>query len=348
MENLAGSLEVASGVFHNVTWTFMFDTQRYTPLACWQVESDRFWILGNACKLGLENIRRLCNKNYVWYVDAYLILIVDDQPKRDSIELSYSIHAMGKANCKLFSWASKPKEFSPEQDHEHFDKNVNANTFLANIKVFAKDMLTLRCEIIFGENPPPLPECHLPNQLRMLMDEKYTDVTVVVGERQIRAHKVVLAAHSPVFDAMFRSDMQESSQNVIEIDDFDYEVVQEMMTYIYSDSSPKIENLVCSLLRAADKYELGRLKALCEQTLCDKVSVDTAVEYQALAVLYNAAQLQRIAAAFIADNIFNVQKTDDWQRMVQMFSLSYICQKDKQNVEHDDKEDRDLFKIKSI
>nr|XP_029723524.1 speckle-type POZ protein-like isoform X2 [Aedes albopictus] len=209
-------------------------------------------------------------------------------------------------------------------------------------------MLTLRCDIIFEKNLPPLPDYQPPNPLRMLTDEKYTDVTVVVGERQIRAHKVMLAGHSPVFEAMLEADMQESSQNVIKIDDFDYEVVLEMMTYIYSNSSPNIENLAGSLLRAADKYNLGKLKTLCVQTLCDKVSVDTAVEYQALAVLYNAAQLQRIAAAFIADNILNVQKTDDWQRMVQMFSLSYICQKDKQNVEHDDKEDHDLYNIKSV
>ncbi|XP_062703288.1 speckle-type POZ protein [Aedes albopictus] len=338
MENSAGSVKVVADTAHKVSWTFKFDRQRYTRSTDWKVESERFWIYGNAWKLCFQN-RTFFDTDY--YVDAYLMLIVDDQPKQDSIELSYRIHAMGHANCKTFSWACKPQKYSPLPNRGQFDMSVNADTFLANNEVFPEDMLTLRCDIIFEENPPPIPDCHLTNQLRMLTDGMFTDVTVVVGERQIRAHKVVLATHSPVFEAMLRANMQESSQNVIKIDDFEYEVVQEMMTYIYSDSSPKIENLVGSLLRAADKYDLGRLKALCEQTLCNKVSVHTAVEYQALATLCNAAQLQRSVTVFITNNIAEVLKTDDWQRMVQMFSLSYICQKDKQNVEHDDKEDHD-------
>lgn len=350
MENSAGSVEVVADTAHKVSWTFKFDRQRYTRSTDWKVESERFWIYGNAWKLCLQN-RTFFDTDY--YVDAYLMLIVDDQPKQDSIELSYRIHAMGHANCKTFSWACKPQKYSPLPNRGQFDMSVNADTFLANNEVFPEDMLTLRCDIIFEENPPPIPDCHLTNQLkmytnqlRMLTDGMFTDVTVVVGERQIRAHKVVLATHSPVFEAMLRANMQESNQNVIKIDDFEYEVVQEMMTYIYSDSSPKIENLVGSLLKAADKYDMGRLKALCKQTLLDKVSVNTVVNYQALAAFFSLAQLQRRATKFIADNIVAVQETDEWKHMVQVHSHSYVLQKNKHNIEHDDEEGHPTKKLK--
>ncbi|XP_062706599.1 speckle-type POZ protein-like [Aedes albopictus] len=295
-------------------------------------------MLGNSWKLCLH--LWIDHTGFRRYVDAFLrVSDFKDQAKLNSNHLRYFIYALGNANRKVYSWASVALKYSPGGWRGHRDGSVEPYSFLKNEEVFPGGILTLRCEIISGENEyNALPEYQLHNQLRMLTDEKYTDVTVVVGERQIRAHKVMLAAHSPVFEAMFRADMQESSQNVIKIDDFDFEVVREMLIYIYSYSSPNIENLAGSLLRAADKYDLGRLKALCEQTLSAKVTVDTAVEYQALAALCSAASLQRSVAKFIADNIAEVLKTDEWKLMVQGHSLSYVLQKNKQNVEHNDEE----------
>ena len=38
----------------------------------------------------------------------------------------------------------------------------------------------------------------------------FSDVTLRVGEKQFRAHKVILACRSPVFGAMFEHEMKES------------------------------------------------------------------------------------------------------------------------------------------
>ena len=38
---------------------------------------------------------------------------------------------------------------------------------------------------------------------------RYTDVLLVVRGREIKAHKTILAAHSPVFNAMFENDLKE-------------------------------------------------------------------------------------------------------------------------------------------
>lgn len=81
-----------------------------------------------------------------------------------------------------------------------------------------------------------------------------------------------------------------------------------------------------------------RQKALSEQTLSDQLSVDTAVECQTLVALCNAAQFQQRVLEFIVDNIAEVPKTDHWEHMVQRYSLSYVSQKDTQNVKHDDEQ----------
>ncbi len=52
------------------------------------------------------------------------------------------------------------------------------------------------------------------------------------------------------------------------IEDLDYDVVTEMLTYIYSGRcSREVGDLAMELLVAADKYRLEELKAHCERTL---------------------------------------------------------------------------------
>ena len=61
---------------------------------------------------------------------------------------------------------------------------------------------------------------------------------------------------------MFEHDMQESSNNKVEVNDVDPEVLKEMLTYMYTDQVPNMKSVACSLLYVADKYQLDQLKAL--------------------------------------------------------------------------------------
>merc|ERR1719158_2587792 len=69
---------------------------------------------------------------------------------------------------------------------------------------------------------------------RMLQDGNYSDVTIVVGEQVIDTHRVILAARSPVFDAMLRSNMKEGLAGKIIIEDLDPRAVRDMIGYLYT------------------------------------------------------------------------------------------------------------------
>ena len=62
----------------------------------------------------------------------------------------------------------------------------------------------------------PLPSYQVPESTlhkdigEVLRSGSFSDVTLRVGEKQFRAHKVVLACRSPVFGAMFEHEMTES------------------------------------------------------------------------------------------------------------------------------------------
>ncbi len=53
--------------------------------------------------------------------------------------------------------------------------------------------------------------------LRMLESGKFADVTFVLGDTKIKAHKCILASRSNFFESMFSVGMREASESVITV-----------------------------------------------------------------------------------------------------------------------------------
>jgi len=71
------------------------------------------------------------------------------------------------------------------------------------------------------------------------------------------------------------------------------------------------------LLVAADRFQLGRLRRICERRLCETVEVDTAATTLALAEQNHAGELKRVCLDFVSRNLQAVMTTDGYQHMVQ-------------------------------
>ena len=95
--------------------------------------------------------------------------------------------------------------------------------------------------------------------------------------------------------------MREKSTNRVEITDIELPVVQEMLTFIYTGYSPKLnlKDMASKLLFAADKYQLGRLKLMCQEALSRKLTVENVSQTLALAEMHNATQLKAVCSDFI-------------------------------------------------
>ena len=76
---------------------------------------------------------------------------------------------------------------------------------------------------------------------------------IVAGNEEFHCHRNILSGRSPVFEAMFQSDMIENTSRIVYMKDIKPEVVREMLHYIYTgnirDTGKEAE-----LLAAADKY----------------------------------------------------------------------------------------------
>ena len=71
------------------------------------------------------------------------------------------------------------------------------------------------------------------------------------------------------------------------------------------------------LLVAADRYDLTRLRAICESRLCDMVDVETAATTLALAEQNHAHALKRACLEYVALHLAEVMQTDGYKHMEQ-------------------------------
>ena len=133
--------------------------------------------------------------------------------------------------------------------------NVGFDSFIERDKLFTDEYLvdnslTIYCKVtVFlfasvthttgSRYSIAVPECDVSTHFgSLLSSEEFSDVTLVVGSEELKVHRLVLSARSPVFNTMFQVDMREKSTNRVEITDIELPVVQEMLTFIYTGNSP--------------------------------------------------------------------------------------------------------------
>lgn len=87
------------------------------------------------------------------------------------------------------------------------------------------------------------------------------ELYIVDDDKKIRIHKSLLENESEVFKAMFQNPYIETTENRVEIHDFDYENVYIAVRLIY-DQHIRYWNttLIMELIRFFDKYQMLRLK----------------------------------------------------------------------------------------
>ena len=168
--------------------------------------------------------------------------------------------------------------------------------------------------------------------------ELFSDVNFVVRDSQggneskmmIPAHKFVLAISSPVFYAMFYSELAETKYS-IEISDCDYESLLELFRFIYSDKANLTPDNVMQLMYLAEKYMLPFLADKCSDYL--KENLDTSNVFQVLpaAQKYEEKDLQDHCWKVIEKETDEAVKSDGFVT-IERSILEELVQKDSLNI----------------
>uniref|UniRef100_A0A0E0BLF4 BTB domain-containing protein n=1 Tax=Oryza glumipatula TaxID=40148 RepID=A0A0E0BLF4_9ORYZ len=205
------------------------------------------------------------------------------------------------------------------------------------------DGFTIRCDIIV--EGPPFVVAVKPSALGwhlgdLLGDADTADVSVVVGgdggdgeETTFAAHRYVLAARSLVFKAQLFGPMKaDNGAAIIRVDDMRADVFRAFLHFVYTDELPPGELDVAGdgdaenaaimsqhLLVAADKYDLPRLRLVCERKLSESLGAGTAATTLALAEQHGCHDLKEVVLRFIRlpSNMEAVKCSDGFKHLLE-------------------------------
>lgn len=155
----------------------------------------------------------------------------------------------------------------------------------------------------------------LENLRQVYVDGKMSDVVLKVDNRDFKVHKVILAAHSPIFACMFEHDMAEKRYNEVDIRDCTAESFEVFIQYIYCGSTDTMSTSnVYNAYYAADKYQVDGLKKKCVQFMRRNLSLKTFCDVIALSLRHGESRLQKKAVDFFCRNFREIIITSEWQK----------------------------------
>ncbi|XP_030451254.1 BTB/POZ and MATH domain-containing protein 3-like [Syzygium oleosum] len=181
------------------------------------------------------------------------------------------------------------------------------------------DCLTLQCTVgvVKARLEGPrryrvaVPPSDMGRGLNALLDSGLgTDINFVVGDEIFKAHKMILAARSPVFRAQFFGPVGDRNIKQLVVEDVDPSIFKAMLEFIYTDEFPDVgeiagstsrfasTNVVLHLVAAADRYGLNRLRLLCESKLGKQITIVTVATILALADQHQFPNLKAMCLKF--------------------------------------------------
>ncbi|KAK0161325.1 hypothetical protein PV327_009806 [Microctonus hyperodae] len=199
--------------------------------------------------------------------------------------------------------------------------NIGINNFEDSFKIICNINLFISATNIVI---PQVIESNLLSYNEAIYNSKnHTDFTFIIEDERIKVHRAILMARSPVFQAMFTYQTKEQTDNEIIIDDINSKIFNAMLQYIYIDRVINQDNLTLDMLYAADKYQLDKLKQMCEMSLAKIITIDNAIEILIAADLHNSKQLIITARQYVNNNIEYIKNTPDYIALAKQHPLLY-------------------------
>lgn len=279
------------------------------------------------------------------YVSAFIALASEGTDVRALFELTL-LDQSGKGKHKVHSHFDRALESGPYALKYRGSmwgyKRFLKRSMLESSNFIKDDFLALRCTVgvvrTRVEGPKQesitIPPSSMGQDFKYLLESEVgCDIVFEVGEERFKAHKLILASRSPVFRAQFYGLIGDPNLDKVVLQDLEPSIFKAMLFFIYSDKLPDVKEIMGStsvftstimvqhLLAAADRFGLDRLKRLCEEKLCEAVTVETVATTLPLAEQHHCPQLKAICLKFAATNLGVVMRSEGFRYLEKSFPL---------------------------
>ncbi|XP_070539536.1 ring canal kelch protein-like [Ptychodera flava] len=142
---------------------------------------------------------------------------------------------------------------------------------------------------------------------------KFCDVTLKMHDKLLLAHRSVLCACSPYFDAAFSSGMTESRDGVIDLECVDTNAMERLLNYMYTGTISISEDELESTLQAVDYLGIGELRDFCA-TFAESIdiNVNNCFILKQISCRYNLMKLLRKITLYIQQHFHDVLESGEY------------------------------------
>lgn len=166
------------------------------------------------------------------------------------------------------------------------------------------------------------------SQIRTLVnDDEFSDVTFIIENQQVFAHRAILAARCEPFAAMLRSGMRESVEGVIPIPNVRRDVFLLLLEYIYCDTVKVPVEKAIELYICADLYDMERLREICCNVVKRNLSAENAGPLLQVATEHHCQVLKDHILKYVVDNFDTFSRTEGIRQISHNLLLEIISQR---------------------
>ncbi|XP_078701255.1 kelch-like protein 9 isoform X1 [Branchiostoma floridae x Branchiostoma belcheri] len=141
------------------------------------------------------------------------------------------------------------------------------------------------------------------------------DATLICGKEQIPTHKIMLAALSDYFLAMFSAGMRETSSQVIEVGGIEGKLLRKVVDFVYTSDLELTTENVQEILHVGSYLQSSLIVEPCCEFLKKHIDMDNCADFYPLTKTYNLVDLEEAVDKFVSDNIIVLSNRTQFQKL---------------------------------
>jgi speckle-type POZ protein len=167
------------------------------------------------------------NKECSEYVSIYLENVSDKL-----LTLSYSVSVLDSNGMKMEESISHNREYRPSKKGWGFDDFLQIKLLIKDGEIINNGVLIIQLDIV--QPGPGYAVASLSDDLhKYFMNNSFSDIKVLCNNEKFDCHRVLLAARSPVFEAMCLGGFREGTSGEINLNHMDINVVKVGLESLY-------------------------------------------------------------------------------------------------------------------
>jgi len=163
----------------------------------------------------------------------------------------------------------------------------------------------------------------------------FTDVTLLVDGEKIRAHKIILSAFSPYFEALLSPNMLEGNKEEIEIHNLNALALETMIDFAYSGTIRYSHNTVQDLLETANFLGVKIVQHECVKYIVKQLDSQNCADIYNLGKQIGEEFMFKSAMKYFIDNFVMLSKSVEFLNMPAEMIFELVNAENVQFVEPD-------------